>query len=117
VPGGVRVVDEEPSARGRVGCKRQPEKAALTPRADLAAKIEEVSALHDAVNKSANAPALLHDELDGAIGRILDERHGLIEPGRMHARAESGLRMRAAVMDEYGGREGQHGRDTSKLHE
>src|SRR5262249_50326986 len=69
----IREVDEHAPAR-RVRREREAEQSLLAARHDRAAQIEEVAVEHDAVADGADAPGLFDDELDGAIGGILDER-------------------------------------------
>src|SRR5262245_46286787 len=84
-------VDEEPP-RGGLRRKDETEQSTFAARDDVVAQIEEVPVEHDAVADGPDAAGLLDDELDRAIGGILDEGERVGEAGRMEAHAQRGLR-------------------------
>ena len=93
LPVGIREVDVEAAARRVVGREREAEETALAAARDRARQIEEVRGEHHAVADRADAPALLDDELDGRIGRVLHEANGRGEAGRIHGGTQKGLRL------------------------
>ena len=94
VAGAVREVDEEPSAR-RPRRKREAEQSLLAARHDGGRQIDEIRRQDRAAANHADAAVLLHDELDGPIGRILRERDWRREAGRMDTHPQLSMQIHA----------------------
>ena len=95
-------VHEEPVAAD-LRRKRQPEQPALSTRQDVGRQIEEVGRQHGAVLNDANVAVLLDNELDAAVGGILDERDRTRESRGVRARAKLRLDVGRQQADEASG--------------
>ena len=80
----VREVDVKPSTRRVVGGECQPQQAALAAGQNSAGQIQKVGLEHRSASHDSDASALLHNELNGSIGRVLHEGDRPDKSRRVH---------------------------------